>query len=55
MAPSILQVVRLEIGSLAAWTPATVVPIQSYVAECYGHIFQQKDTEILTVKPERTF
>ena len=53
--PSILQVVRLEIGSLAAWTPATVVPIQSYVAECYGHIFQQKDTEILTVKPERTF
>lgn len=52
---SILQVVRLEIGSLAAWTPAKEVPIQSYVAECYGSIFQKKETEILTVKPERTF
>ena len=52
---SILQVVRLEIGSLAAWTPATVVSIRSYVAECYGSIFQKKETEILTVKPERTF
>ena len=52
---SILQVVRLEIGALAAWTPAASVSIQSYVAECYGDIFQKKTTEILTVKPERTF
>jgi len=52
---SILQVVRLEIGALAAWTPATSVSIQSYVAECYGYIFQKKTTEILTVRPERTF
>ena len=52
---SILQVVRLEIGALAAWTPAASVSIQSYVAECYGDVFQKKTTEILTVKPERTF
>ena len=52
---SILQVVRLEIGALAAWTPAASVSIQSYVAECYGDIFQKKTTEILTVRPERTF
>ena len=48
---SILQVVRLEIGALAAWTPAASVSIQSYVAECYGDIFQKKTTEILTVRP----
>lgn len=53
--PSILQVVRLEIGALAAWSPASSVPIQSYVAEQYPKIFQKPVTEIMTVKPERTF
>ncbi len=50
-----LQVIRLEIGALAAWTPAKLAEIVPYAAECYPSIFQQRTTEILTVAPERTF
>ena len=50
-----LQVIRLEIGALAAWTPAKLTEITPYVAEYYPTIFKQKATEILTVAPERTF
>lgn len=52
---STLQVIRLEIGALAAWTPATIAKIQPYAATYYPKIFEQKDTAILTVAPERTF
>lgn len=52
---STLQVIRLEIGALAAWTPATIAQIKPYAATCYPKIFEQKDTAILTVAPERTF
>lgn len=50
-----LQVIRLEIGALAAWTPAKIAQIEPYVATYYPKVFAQKDTAILTVAPERTF
>ena len=50
-----LQVIRLEIGALAAWTPARIAQIEPYTAAYYPKVFEQKDTSILTVAPERTF
>lgn len=52
---STLQIIRLEIGALAAWTPAKHAKIEPYSAIYYPKIFDQKDTSILTVLPERTF
>ena len=52
---SILQEIRLEIGALAAWTPARSAVITPYVAQEYGHLFNQTSTDVLTVLPERTF
>jgi len=52
---SILQEIRLEIGALAAWTPAAEQTITPYTAEYYGRVFEQPSTRILTVLPERTF
>lgn len=52
---STLQVIRLEIGALAAWTPAKIAKIEPYAATYYPKIFEQKDSAILTVAPERTF
>ncbi len=50
-----LQVIRLEIGALAAWTPAKQAIIEPYASEYYPAVFEQKTTSILTVAPERTF
>lgn len=50
-----LQVIRLEIGALAAWPPAKSAEITPYAAEYYPDVFEQKGTNILTVAPERTF
>lgn len=52
---SVLPVIRLEIGALAAWTPAEVRPITPYTAVEYPKLFAQPSTDILTVLPERTF
>ena len=52
---SVLQVIRLEIGSLGAWTPASDRVIKPYAAEQYGHLFHEPATAIRTVLPERTF
>ena len=52
---AILQEIRLEIGALAAWTPAAEQKIKPYAAEYYGRVFEQPSTQILTVLPERTF
>jgi hypothetical protein len=52
---AILQEIRLEIGTLAAHTPVEIVKIYPYVAEEYGKLFEVPYTEVLTVKPERTF
>ena len=53
--PSILSVIRLEIGALAAWTPAAEKEITPFVAEEYPRLFKEPNTSILTVLPERTF
>lgn len=45
----------MEIGALAAWTPAKIAQIEPYAATYYPKVFEQKDTPILTVAPERTF
>lgn len=52
---AILPVVRLEIGALAAWTPAKQVEIASYAAQQYPQVFKRPSTSILAVAPERTF
>lgn len=52
---SILQEIRLEFGALAAWTPADIKSITPYSAEKYVRLFNQPNTNILTVLPERTF
>jgi predicted nucleotidyltransferase component of viral defense system len=52
---SIVQEIRLEIGALAAWTPATAKNIESYAVKEYPHLFDQPQTSVLTVLPERTF
>lgn len=52
---AILPVIRLEIGALAAWTPAESLPITSYAAKQYPKLFQEPSTNILTVLPKRTF
>lgn len=52
---STLKVIRLEIGALAAWTPAHDARITPYAATYYPAVFEQKATEVLTVLPERTF
>lgn len=50
-----LQVIRLEIGALAAWTPTKIAQIEPYAGKYYPKVFEQKETSILTVTPERTF
>lgn len=50
-----LQVIRLEIGALAAWTPSVEKTVVSYVAECYPKAFAQPSTMVLTSAAERTF
>lgn len=52
---STLQVIRLEIGALAAWTPSVEKPITPYVAECYPKAFSRPSTVVLTAAAERTF
>ena len=52
---TLLQEIRLEIGSLAAWTPTETKEIMPYVAEHYSHLFADLKTNVLTVLPERTF
>lgn len=50
-----LQKIRLEIGALAAWTPAKIAVIEPYASIYYPTVFEQTTTSVLTVAPERTF
>ena len=52
---SILPIIRLEIGALAAWTPTQEATITPFAAEQYPQVFQQPNTSLRTVSPERTF
>ena len=51
----IIPHVRLEIGPLAEWMPSHVTNIVPFAAEQYEGLFEQKNTEILTIDAERTF
>jgi len=51
----IKPIVRLEIGALAAWSPASWRTITPYAAEQYPQLFEQKNTKAFTVEPKRTF
>ena len=51
----IIPHVRLEIGPLAEWMPSHITSISSFAAEQYGRLFEQKQTDILTIDAERTF
>lgn len=50
-----LDHIRLEIGPLAAWTPTEVATITPYLAERRPQLFENPSTDVVTVKPERTF
>ena len=54
-ANSILQSICLEIGALAAWTPAVERPVQPYVFEQYPKLAQAAATTVITSSAERTF
>ncbi len=47
--------VRLEIGPLAEWTPSHMTVITPFAADKYPQLFEQTNTEILTIDAERTF
>jgi hypothetical protein len=52
---SILQVIRLETGALAAWTPAVTRNIIPYIFEYYPNLSQKISTTVTTSSAERTF
>lgn len=52
---AILREIRIESGSLAAWTPARARPISPYVASIYPALFRKTETLVYTVDAERTF
>ena len=51
----VTQAVRLEIGTLAAWTPSEVVRIVPDIQKIYPMLFNGDFIEVRTVLPERTF
>jgi hypothetical protein len=54
-AESILQTIRLEIGALAAWTPAVEKAVTPYIFEHYPKLAQTTSTTVITSSAERTF
>lgn len=52
---SILEMIRLEIGPLAAITPREEATITPYVNDLFPNLFKQPSTKVLTVSPSRTF
>lgn len=55
MDSAILREIRIESGSLAAWTPAKGQTISPYVASYYPSLFKRAETTVYTVDAERTF
>lgn len=52
---ALVQEIRLEIGSLAAWTPLTERSITPFVAEHFPQVFSKSKTIVRTVQAKRTF
>ena len=53
--PSILNVIKLEIGILASWMPLTSGFVASFVAEVYPTLFAVSKTRVNVTTIERTF
>ena len=51
----LLNVVKLEIGPIAALTPTKMIEIKPYCFEEFEQIFKTKVIKVETVTPERTF
>ena len=51
---AVLQVIRLEIGSLAEPIPASKRRIQTYIEEVYSNVFNE-NIEVVAVDSLRTF
>ncbi|MGN0729223.1 nucleotidyl transferase AbiEii/AbiGii toxin family protein [Treponema sp.] len=52
---SILQIIRLEIGALAAWTPSVVKNVKPYAADYYPKIFETGTSAVRCTSVERSF
>ena len=52
---AILNTIRLEFGPLAAWSPSEVIKVSPYINDYYPNVMNQPFTQVLTVKPSRTF
>ncbi len=52
---ALVQEIRLEIGSLAAWTPMTERNISPFVVDDFSHFFTKPTSVIRTVEAKRTF
>ncbi|MFO7611654.1 MAG: nucleotidyl transferase AbiEii/AbiGii toxin family protein [Clostridia bacterium] len=52
---SILQSIRLEIGALAAWTPAVERTVTPYIFEYYPKLAQIPSISVIACSVERTF
>jgi hypothetical protein len=50
-----LDVIRLEIGPLAAWTPTVEATITPYITEQRPEASSEPSTRVITVSPERSF
>ncbi len=50
-----LDVIRLEVGPLAAWTPTVQACVVPYIAEQMPGVFEAPATTVTTVSPERSF
>ena len=51
----LLDVVKLEIGPLAALTPTKLTNIKPYCFEDFKQLFKTKEIQVITVTPERSF
>ncbi len=51
----LLESIRLEIGTLAAWTPSEKAWIKPYTSEYYSKLFDGESIELNTVSVARTF
>jgi len=51
----LVEAIRLEIGTLAAWTPSEITSINPYILDFYPKLFDGSGINIKTVSPERTF
>lgn len=51
----LLDVVKLEIGPIAALTPTKIIEIKPYCFEEFKQLFKTKIIKVKTVTPERTF